>query len=70
MAIWVFKNSSHMGTLCIKTGYLYFHKAFTSWGQWVFSSVQFSRLVMFNSLQFYLGTLGIKKFKIRSYIAT
>ena len=39
-AIWVFKNSSHMGTLYIKTGYSIFHKASTSWGQSVFSSVQ------------------------------
>ena len=67
---WVFKNNSHMGTVCIKAGYSFFHKAFTSWGEWVFSSVQFSCLVMFNSLQLFLGTLGIKKLKTRTYIAT
>ena len=30
-----FKNSSHMGTLYIETGYSFFHKASTSWPQWV-----------------------------------
>ena len=33
------------------------------------SSVQLSRLVMSASLQLFLGTVGIKKLKIKTYIA-